>query len=509
MMRPWMMLIGLLLAIPAAALQTHEVEIGREGVYDGQVLIERDGQGRLLLRDSELTSPVTLGELRFGADSAHWLLQGLDRDDHPHYLTQERGRAAISAQPPLMYDPAAGALSLPMLPVDRGGTGAAGPFAEGSLIFAGAGGVYSHDAFNLRWDAPAGRLGLGTAAPTSTLHVRGPNSTAGGITLGSSVGTLDSRLHIFASGSSTAELRKAAPGAQINFSNSAGASELHLAADGKVGIGTASPTHPLHVSAGGAGVDDLYLALSVTGGNLGDNAGIRMLSGLTTSIGAIRAFVESSYLSNMRFYTAGAANVLSEAMRITSSQLVQVGTAGSASPLATGPGDLDVRGRAHVQESFRAGGSEGLAFDAGSRRLGIGTVDPQARLDVAGAARVRDRLDVEGEACLQGRLRLDPAQQVLTSIYDTIQPAAGLVALMPGSELWMGSTPTIAAGSEGQWLVLVNQNPDAAVQFYDEDFLTGSGLALGASSRVLEAGDVLMLLFVGGRWCEVSYGVNH
>lgn len=59
---PWLLWqcggVGLL-----PAIQTGRVEIGNGGNYDGTVMIERDGDGRLVFSDNEVAAGVTLGEL--------------------------------------------------------------------------------------------------------------------------------------------------------------------------------------------------------------------------------------------------------------------------------------------------------------------------------------------------------------------------------------------------------------------------------------------------------------
>jgi hypothetical protein len=59
------------------------------------------------------------------------------------------------------------------LAVTRGGTGTGTAFTAGSVLFAGASGVYSQDNGNLFWDDSANRLGIGNAAPVCTLDVTG------------------------------------------------------------------------------------------------------------------------------------------------------------------------------------------------------------------------------------------------------------------------------------------------------------------------------------------------
>lgn len=55
--------------------------------------------------------------------------------------------------------------------VAYGGTGTATAFTAGSVVFAGASGVYSQDNANLFWDNSNDRLGIGTASPGSKLDV--------------------------------------------------------------------------------------------------------------------------------------------------------------------------------------------------------------------------------------------------------------------------------------------------------------------------------------------------
>ena len=60
-----------------------------------------------------------------------------------------------------------------ILPVANGGTGTATAFTAGSVVFAGASGVYSEDNASLFYDNTNDRLGVGTIAPSGKLHVAG------------------------------------------------------------------------------------------------------------------------------------------------------------------------------------------------------------------------------------------------------------------------------------------------------------------------------------------------
>ena len=65
------------------------------------------------------------------------------------------------------------ALTTTPLPVTSGGTGTATAFTLGSVVFAGASGVYSQDNANLFYNSSNKLLGIGTASPGGALDVRG------------------------------------------------------------------------------------------------------------------------------------------------------------------------------------------------------------------------------------------------------------------------------------------------------------------------------------------------
>jgi hypothetical protein len=65
------------------------------------------------------------------------------------------------------------------LPTGNGGTGTATTFTSGSIIFAGASGVYSQDNANLNWDDTNNTLGVGRTA-ASNVRVYSKGGTTGG-----------------------------------------------------------------------------------------------------------------------------------------------------------------------------------------------------------------------------------------------------------------------------------------------------------------------------------------
>lgn len=58
------------------------------------------------------------------------------------------------------------------LNVGHGGSGTATAFTAGSVVYAGASGVYSQDNANFFWDAADHRLGIGNASPVAPLDVK-------------------------------------------------------------------------------------------------------------------------------------------------------------------------------------------------------------------------------------------------------------------------------------------------------------------------------------------------
>lgn len=65
-----------------------------------------------------------------------------------------------------------GGLTTP-LSVAQGGSGTSTIFTAGSILFAGSGGTFRQDNSRLYWDATNGYLGIGTSAPSSSLHITG------------------------------------------------------------------------------------------------------------------------------------------------------------------------------------------------------------------------------------------------------------------------------------------------------------------------------------------------
>ena len=164
------------------------------------------------------------------------------------------------------------------LGVANGGTGTTTPFTQGSVVFAGASGVYSQDNANLFYDATNHRLGIGTSSPQNLLDVNGAASigynvaaptngliVSGNVGIGTTGPTaaLDITrpastavaMHFIQTGQAEATLGHLSNDANFYITNTYGigagglgtaAKSITLANTGNVGIGTANPSGILH-----------------------------------------------------------------------------------------------------------------------------------------------------------------------------------------------------------------------------------------------------------------------
>jgi hypothetical protein len=123
--------------------------------------------------------------------------------------------------------------------VAYGGTGA-GAFTQGSVVFAGASGVYTQDNANFLWDATNHRLGIGTTSPGVPLDVVGNIRTTGG------AGGL-----IFADRATTANTWQwygTSNTARLYKSFNTAGDVMTIDSSGNVGIGNTGPNYPLDVT---------------------------------------------------------------------------------------------------------------------------------------------------------------------------------------------------------------------------------------------------------------------
>ena len=144
------------------------------------------------------------------------------------------------------------------LPVTKGGTGTTTAFTAGSVVFAGASGVYSQDNANLFWDDTNNRLGIGTTSPSQKLQVSGSSTSPIAISINNNDPGLSagSKLSLAYNGSETGYILNQFDGGDFNNIYQANRGHLFLTATtermritsaGDVGIGTSSPGAKLDV----------------------------------------------------------------------------------------------------------------------------------------------------------------------------------------------------------------------------------------------------------------------
>lgn len=151
------------------------------------------------------------------------------------------------------------------LPIANGGTGTTTQFTTGSVVFAGASGVYSQDNANLFWDDTNNRLGIGTSSPSTKLEVAGSgdqvaavNSTATGasfVRLVSSTQGLASFNGIQSYYGGTLSWSISGNGGTDAIAFNTGSSNterMRITSAGNVGIGTSSPSYQLQLSTNSA-----------------------------------------------------------------------------------------------------------------------------------------------------------------------------------------------------------------------------------------------------------------
>lgn len=111
---------------------------------------------------------------------------------------------------------------------------------------------------------------------------------------------------------------------------------------------------------------------------------------------------------------------------------------------------------------------------------------------------------------LGGTLSYTPSTtQTITAVGNAILANATLVVIDPNADYTLTSTPTIADGATGQILYVTAGNTEAnTVTLQDQDTLASSNLQLGAATRAISGKDVLVLMFDGTDWIEVSYSNN-
>jgi hypothetical protein len=199
------------------------------------------------------------------------------------------------------------------LGVANGGTGTATAFTAGSVVFAGASGVYSQDNANLFWDDTNNRLGIGTASPAVKLDVVGAgvfkldgsgSTTPLILRNNNTASTQLVKLGFDSNGAVKASINAAVYGNDyMTFNVGSDTERMRITSAGDVGIGTATPARKLDV-----------------------NGSIRLGDAQALEWGGTAYAIVGDNAGAMLFKTAS-----SERMRITSAGDVGIGTTGPSS----------------------------------------------------------------------------------------------------------------------------------------------------------------------------------
>jgi hypothetical protein len=206
------------------------------------------------------------------------------------------------------------------LGVANGGTGTTTAFTAGSVVFAGASGVYTQDNANFFWDNANDRLGIGINTPAIKLQV-------------SDVDQATARIGVRNANGQNYHLVAGTPGASNTgfaiFDATASATRMYITSAGVVGIGTTSPLAGFRLDvSGSANASGSF----ISGGGTTNQAqiGNKVLLFYNTSVGEglIQSADDASTFNSMgidkttlRFLTNN-----TERARITSTGGLAVGT---------------------------------------------------------------------------------------------------------------------------------------------------------------------------------------
>jgi hypothetical protein len=301
-------------------------------------------------------------------------------------------------------------LSGTALPVANGGTGTTTAFTSGSVLFAGGGGVYSQDNANYFWDATNHRLGLGNAAPSTTLDVTGSqnitSTSANALTVGPN-GATNPVLQVDSSTASVANGLKitgtaAGSGVKLESISSAANEDIILGTKGtsssvKLQVGASNKyvataqNHTFSVSATGTastvrfgytGANDINLTASAEAPSTYFNLGqIRQHATGTMSLQrdfritpSTHSFVGASALSNMHGFTVDGAPIAGTNATVTNASAIY--SPGNA----VGSGVTNSYGL-NINANTGATNNYSAIFNGGN--VGIGTSAPSEKLQVA------------------------------------------------------------------------------------------------------------------------------
>jgi hypothetical protein len=241
------------------------------------------------------------------------------------------------------------------LNVANGGTGTSTAFTAGSVVFAGASGVYSQDNANLFWDNANDRLGIGTATPAAKLDV---------------IGNIRMPSGNFLYWAGASELIEAVENNRMAFwVNSA--ERARITSSGTLRLVSAPTGNSLAFDT--SGVERARVGIDASNG-LGFAVGSTIPSMTITSAGLVGIGTSSPPLKFV-VSNAGAAGLEIDPTAVASAPVIQsYNRSGAAYTQLT---------YSALQHVFQISGSERMRLDSSS--LMVGTTNPQGRLAVGSA----------------------------------------------------------------------------------------------------------------------------
>jgi hypothetical protein len=353
------------------------------------------------------------------------------------------------------------------LNVANGGTGTATAFTAGSVVFAGASGVYTQDNANLFWDNTNDRLGIGTSSPTSKLHIVDENNagfrltsysnTAGSILrISSALGslaspsplTLDSDLFGLRAfgytsagtfGAAAAQINgkaaesftATAQGTYLNFltttiGSATPAERMRINDAGNVGIGTTSPGSKLDVVAQDAIRATGFQPFLTLRDSSDTNKGSRIQTASAITIFYNDTTGGGTYTERMRIDSSGNVGIGTSSVggkfQVAASTLGQFIVAYNGTSVNYTDVDTNI---------FRsAAGTERMRIDS-SGNVGIGTTSPSAPLTVK--SRSADNIGYRVLASASGTGTIQFTDDPVTTGWASIAATSSALRLQGGT----------------------------------------------------------------------------
>jgi hypothetical protein len=207
------------------------------------------------------------------------------------------------------------------LPVTNGGTGTATAFTAGSVVFAGASGVYTQNNANLFWDSSNARLGVGTSSPAQRLDVNG------------SVNIPDENGYLFGGSGSTTYMTGSKASNYLRWVTN-NAERMRIDSSGNVGVGINTPVTRLDVSGGTTTIRSAALFNTSSTAGTGSAAYIRSANAFSSATTPDYTwwFDDQCGIFHPASSTIAFSTVGTERMRIDSSGNVQIGISGTSFP---------------------------------------------------------------------------------------------------------------------------------------------------------------------------------